>query len=1114
MKSEFPTSKVKIIKDSPSDEDFFSGKGHKRSAHALSETIVQLSDSGGAVGLEGPWGAGKSSVIKMAENSLANERNIAKVFTFDLWSHYTEDFRRSFLESLVSWMQQEKVEGFSDSLADDARGRIRDKVKTIVYEKESSYSWAGAFFIAVVPLIPLAYMWLSPFAFSEDPIAPKSKYTEYAECFVYVIYGVLASSVFINFLSKRKEGVLKAISKSVNVFSKEVDKEVLDQYIRDKDPTSAEFYDLFAWLVGCSKNTQIVLVFDNIDRLPMEKIPEVWSEVRSIFTVCEPGKEPVNVVAVVPYDKKLIMDAFKSALQNSECIVEEDIFNKTFDRTIKVSPPLATDWKQYLSFNVANALEEEVPSDVLDRLFRLLQRKIQEDSVLPTPRVVISYVNEIGSLYTQWGSNIPIETMALYVLHRSEVDNDPLFLEKSSCISERFLHVANDSEWRKNLAALIFNVEPKDANEVLLTDPVNGALVKDEDSEIKDLSEVKGFDEILANVVHENSKSWAEEGDLVLSNVARNLSAIDLSRSLELDVWLQLEKTLRTVQFGPLERLDKLKGLLEIVQASKHPFNASLILFLALRRSVIDKENLGVHHGVLWSSFVFSVIKKACKCSRSELKDFPINKVEIPRGESFAIGVAICCEQDQYFAFDDLKLVHNKDEIHKQLSGLIDEDAASYLSAYNQLRESVLSESNINEDYKKLINRLNSEDVEGLADVIEAVRQLSDDSKDFSALESYFSNGKIYIHIEKLSDLEDDKSLASLIWIVLNKNSAPTLSVAPNPNVQNSVPGAKSGWDHTARIFEGKCPDSAIKRLSEFARDNGFFNKIAGYAIKNGSGLYKIVLKYMLLTTGIGRVNALYLVYNYKSIIAACGKEVSSDVIRDIGERFSDRLDIDFSKVPSAFVIDLYPCINNKKLAVLYGKIARHLQDLSVAEFSEALYEEGNDLDLLIAVKKVDSSFKLSAGIYRPVIVDHACDIIRGEQKLPTRSGDWEYVVSCIKNRSYRAIGQDIIDKAGVHYLEKDGVESFFTIYSDITYEMPLEEYPDLSLNRIYSNLCAIANDEWAELYEKHLGKVKKCLESCEKGTKEDFIEIVNKHENSFCRVVREGLDLQEQSGS
>ena len=62
-----------LLLDDPSREDAFDGKGHERTASALTSAIRDLGEGDGAIGLEGEFGAGKSTVICLAEDGLSRD---------------------------------------------------------------------------------------------------------------------------------------------------------------------------------------------------------------------------------------------------------------------------------------------------------------------------------------------------------------------------------------------------------------------------------------------------------------------------------------------------------------------------------------------------------------------------------------------------------------------------------------------------------------------------------------------------------------------------------------------------------------------------------------------------------------------------------------------------------------------------------------------------------------------------------------------------------------------------------------------------------------------------------------------------------------------------------
>lgn len=96
-----------ILIDEPAVEDHFNGKGHERTAVALSKAIANFSGNDRAIGLDGPWGSGKSTVVEIARKILAERKTkdnrAYHFFTFDIWQSQGASFRRSLLEHFLEW---------------------------------------------------------------------------------------------------------------------------------------------------------------------------------------------------------------------------------------------------------------------------------------------------------------------------------------------------------------------------------------------------------------------------------------------------------------------------------------------------------------------------------------------------------------------------------------------------------------------------------------------------------------------------------------------------------------------------------------------------------------------------------------------------------------------------------------------------------------------------------------------------------------------------------------------------------------------------------------------------------------------------------------------------
>ena len=142
---------VDLLIENPASADAFGGGGHSRTADELVRTIQQMRKRGGTIGLEGVWGSGKSTVIKIASDRLGEAKYQRKctVFTFDLWTYQSEDFRTALLRNLLEHLG----ELFDDTDEYNKRTITEIHTKTTQTETKGSktYSIAAMYFVALTP---------------------------------------------------------------------------------------------------------------------------------------------------------------------------------------------------------------------------------------------------------------------------------------------------------------------------------------------------------------------------------------------------------------------------------------------------------------------------------------------------------------------------------------------------------------------------------------------------------------------------------------------------------------------------------------------------------------------------------------------------------------------------------------------------------------------------------------------------------------------------------------------------------------------------------------------------------------------------------------------------
>ena len=98
-------NEVEFVSDNPAEKDEFPTRAHERVAKTL-VSIIRGGEGGRAIGLEGTWGSGKSTVIDfaLAEFKKENSNSVElkhSVFVFDAWAHQSDPLRRVFLEELI-----------------------------------------------------------------------------------------------------------------------------------------------------------------------------------------------------------------------------------------------------------------------------------------------------------------------------------------------------------------------------------------------------------------------------------------------------------------------------------------------------------------------------------------------------------------------------------------------------------------------------------------------------------------------------------------------------------------------------------------------------------------------------------------------------------------------------------------------------------------------------------------------------------------------------------------------------------------------------------------------------------------------------------------------------
>jgi len=100
------TCRTVLLSDEPASKDEFGSQSHQRLADALAN-LIRTEKGGKSIALEGSWGSGKSTVVKLLTDQFSEDSDTV-ILTFDAWAHQGDPLRRTFLESLIDRLIEDK----------------------------------------------------------------------------------------------------------------------------------------------------------------------------------------------------------------------------------------------------------------------------------------------------------------------------------------------------------------------------------------------------------------------------------------------------------------------------------------------------------------------------------------------------------------------------------------------------------------------------------------------------------------------------------------------------------------------------------------------------------------------------------------------------------------------------------------------------------------------------------------------------------------------------------------------------------------------------------------------------------------------------------------------
>lgn len=476
----------KYQNEAPADNDEFSGKGHQQVANAIAHILIGDA-SQHIIGIEGSLGAGKSTVIKILSNELA-DRGFHLV-TFDADQYHT-----ALKPALIQTIERElesMLKGERYHIAKLTTAVETALGKRLTYTKETS-SHIPLPAISFLFLLGVSALQVRPFlTFLYDRL----KDTPTLSTLDGVISGGLLAVPFLLFLGMKCFGSHLQLGDLLKRNSRDTINETIDI---NRDVGAIELrqaFKVFANLIP--KGKTIVLVIDNIDRVSPDIARELWSDIDTLISL---GSKRFRIL--LPYSERHLAKALEqSAVEANQS--GKEFISKRIPIPFSAPPIASTGWRERFDRYWNETLPDIDGKEGVKELIDIWQRNI-------TPRYLKSLVNRIGTRMDSCpedNSTLNGTSCAAYLMAvRDEHFRLAQLVGDTTNLNEEALRKINTTHkvlrkyvgkaelWSKHIAAIHYQTSFSIAQSELIIEPLRAAFTAMDAKEILSLSSLHGFD--------------------------------------------------------------------------------------------------------------------------------------------------------------------------------------------------------------------------------------------------------------------------------------------------------------------------------------------------------------------------------------------------------------------------------------------------------------------------------------------------------------------------------------------------------------------------------------------------------------------------------------------
>lgn len=396
-------SRISFQSEQPSELDVFPGGSHGKVATAICDYVADDQNSR-VIGLDGEFGSGKSSILKMLDLKLRGLDSKYKVWFFDCEQNYQGSIKSNFIELFTDELLE--TAGTDDAIKKELRDS-RDKAlgRHFTYSKSTTSRVSAWALLLVVTLFFSSRSFRELFALTKlkDPVP----------IWIYVLHVISLLSPLITLACawwQLKDTKVGDQPWSIfHLFKGGSDDTITEKIQVAKEVTPLDLKRTLEADLNLFKDTHYIVILDNLDRLPKDSLRSVWSDLE-IFTWASAEN---NLTTIVPFCSNKVAQYLGA--DQDRTYDSRDFIAKKFPVVFRAPPIITAGWKDGF-YSLWESTYPESDRDVAEKCALLLQRHSPMASKLVTPRLQKRFINDIATTSLTLGDDINLVSIAAHLL--------------------------------------------------------------------------------------------------------------------------------------------------------------------------------------------------------------------------------------------------------------------------------------------------------------------------------------------------------------------------------------------------------------------------------------------------------------------------------------------------------------------------------------------------------------------------------------------------------------------------------------------------------------------------------------------------------------------------